>query len=392
MPLSDYIAKHAKPIVADWAAFARQHVPAAQRLQDRDLIGPARTILGAIASSLDEEAQAPAEPIGAAPSTIAEAAQVHGARRLGQSFTLDQMIAEYRVLRTSVVRDWTKSTRLAHADAIEQLTRFDTVVDHTSTETIKWFYGRVERGRDMLVAVLAHDVRTPLGAILASVDVLLHAGDLEGPALDSARQIRHSAMRLRLLANDLLDFTRTRLGSALPVAPEPLDFGDVCGRTVAELESLHSSAAVEVDCAGDLRGSWDPARLEQMLSNLITNAIEHGTRGEPILVTARGPPGPEIEIEVENSGPPIPAHVRHVMLDPLKHLPVLEPQLDGRTRGLGLGVFIARLIAEAHSGKIEFDSSREDRTIVRVRLPRAKPEPTAGSSTPANGTKEERKK
>jgi signal transduction histidine kinase len=375
MPLFDYITKHRQSILSGWATFARHDISAVRGLENREIVGPTDAVLETIARSLADPA-VPIESVGTAPSGIANAAHAHAELRTRQGFTLDQMIAEYRLLRGTVVRGWSRETRLAHSDAIDELARFDAAIDYTSTETLKWFYDRVERGRDLFVGVLAHDVRTPLGAILASVDYLLGTDELEGPSFDAARQIRSSATRLRLLANDLLDFTRTRLGSSLPLTREPLDLAEVCRDTVEELEALHPAATLVLRCSGDLQGSWDGARLEQLLSNLIANAIEHGTTAEPIRISVRGRPGDAV-IEVENRGPPIPEAIREVMLDPLKHLPLLEPQVNPRARGLGLGLFIARLIAEAHSGKIELDSKRTDRTKVRVELPRSTEPPSA---------------
>jgi signal transduction histidine kinase len=374
VPLSDYIAKNKESILSDWVAFARQHVPAARDLEDRELEDPTADVLAAIAARLGDTAD-PLAGVDTAPAAIVHAAHVHAELRLRQSFTLDQMIAEYRVLRAEVVRGWSHQTGLAHNEAIDELARFDAVIDHGSTETIKWFYDRVERGRDLFVGVLAHDVRTPLGAILASIDFLLGTDELAGDSLDAALQIRKSAARLRLLANDLLDFTRTRLGSALPLTREPLDLGPLCRETVKELEALHPAATIHLRCSGDLHGSWDGARLAQMLSNLIANAIEHGMAGEPIRVAARGRADADVVLQVENRGPPVPPAIREVMLDPLKHLPLLEPQVRSRARGLGLGLFIARLIAEAHSGRIELESKGGDRTRVRVELPRRVPPP-----------------
>jgi signal transduction histidine kinase len=371
MPLSDYIAEHMQSISSDWAAFARHQVPAAAQVEDVDLTGPTEAVLGSILLSLGEN-MTPIEGIGSPPPGIAEAAQAHAEHRLRQSFTLDQMVAEYRLLRTTVVRGWCRQTRFAHSEAIDELARFDAVIDHVSTETTKWFYDRVERGRDLFVGVLAHDVRTPLGAILASVDFLLATDELRGPSHDAARQIRNSTVRLRLLANDLLDFTRTRLGTPLPLIREPVDLGEICRDTVKELEALHPVAKLELRCSGDLHGSWDGARLAQMLSNLIANAIEHGTPGEPIRIRVRGR-DVVATIEIENPGPPIPDAIKEVMLDPLRHLPLLERQVNRRAQGLGLGLFIARLIAEAHSGRIEIESKRKDRTKVRVQLPRHEP-------------------
>ncbi len=361
MALSEYIEANTEPILSDWEAFAHSQIEPARALDTQALRSPAAQVLRAIAAHL---ALPRGEPLTAA-------AEQHAAERLAQSFSLDEMICEYRVLRTAVVRGWSRHTHLEPADAIEELARFSEALDRMSTETIKCFYERVERGRDLLVAILAHDVRTPLGAILASADTLLADEHLDVANRAAARRIRNSTLRLRNLANDLLDFTRTRLGAALPVAPAPTELGKICADTVEELETLHPKVRLELECRGDLEGVWDEARIEQMLSNIVANALEHGRRGTPVRIEAEAADDPTcVELHVLNRGAPIPPEVQRVMLDPLTQLPSLPSRQSRRTRGLGLGLFIARQIAEAHGGTLRIESSGRGLTDVSVRLPR----------------------
>ncbi len=385
MTLSEYIEANTEPILSDWEAFARSQTEPAHGLDAAALKTPAARMLHEVAAHLASRQEGrggrpPApRPTSSGAERIVAAARQHAAERLAQGFSLDEMILEYRVLRTAVVRGWSRHTHLERSDAIEELVRFDDALDRTTNEAIKWFYERVERGRDLLVAILAHDVRTPIGAILASADSLLADARLDAASSEAARRIRNSTLRLRHLASDLLDFTRTRLGATLPVTPSPAELGRICAATVEELQTLHPRAQLELDCRGDLQGVWDSARIEQMLSNIVANAIEHGLPGASIRIEAEATDEAHADVHVVNRGTPIPVAVQQVMLDPLTNLPSLPARETNRTRGLGLGLFIARQIAEAHGGRLRIESNEEGLTSVSVRLPR-RPSPSETSA------------
>src|SRR4029079_10719638 len=124
-----------------------------------------------------------------------------------------------------------------------------------------------------------HDLRNPLGAITSSANALALLTSVEDATVKSAAaRIRRSAKRMSLMVADLLDLTRTRLGTQIPISTAPVNMRDVCEGVLGELREVHRSALLEVAAEGDLQGECDGARLGQVVSNLVANAIQHGSK------------------------------------------------------------------------------------------------------------------
>ncbi len=222
---------------------------------------------------------------------------------------------------------------------------------------------RVLELQQQLLGMVGHDLRTPLNAIAGSAAVLARAPDLPTNRLRAAQRIVSSAGRMSRMIRDLLDYTRARVGG-VGVSPAPAHLGEICRRVAQEILAANPASAIRFAEEGDLEGEWDAARLEQVFSNLIANACHHGAGGAPVLVRALGSP-PGVLVEVHNDGPPIPDDV-------LPH--IFEPFRRGATDhatddGLGLGLFIARTLVEAHAGAIDVVTG-SDGTTFRVTLPR----------------------
>ena len=115
----------------------------------------------------------------------------------------------------------------------------------------------------------------------------------------------NSGTQMSKLIDNLLDFTRTRLGQALPVNRLEIDVAPVCQRVVAELSTAYPDRTIELSCSEYLRGSFDETRIGEMLSNLIANAIQHGDPTTPITV-AVSLEADHIVFRVHNEGTPIP--------------------------------------------------------------------------------------
>jgi signal transduction histidine kinase len=180
---------------------------------------------------------------------------------------------------------------------------------------------------------------------------------------------------MKRLIEDLLDLTRARLGGGIPVHRERIDLGNVCRETVEEARALHADRKIELEIDGDVTGEWDPARLSQMLANLVSNALQHGDEGAPVVVKATGRTA-NVEIVVHNNGPVIPERLRGRLFEPM----VRASEPDSRSGGLGLGLFIVREIVTAHHGEVEVSSTIEEGTTFRVRLPRPYPEAASWES------------
>lgn len=218
---------------------------------------------------------------------------------------------------------------------------------------------------EIFVGILSHDLRSPLTAIRASAELLLRfpADDRTSSA---ARRVLRSTERMTRMIEQILDYSRIRLGEGLPVDAGPADLGDLCRRVAAEVRAGHEDHRIDVHVLGDPVGLWDVDRLWQLLTNLLVNAAEHGSPGSEIRVSVDGRDPGNVLVEVASAGAVSPDLV------PVVFEAFQAPRDRGRSRGLGLGLFIAREIVTAHRGSIGLDA-RPDETIVRVKLPRQQP-------------------
>ena len=292
------------------------------------------------------------------------AAQTHAVLRAVSGFDINQLVAEYRALRATVLRLWIDTMSLEALD-MEDVIRFNEAIDQAVAESVGHFHAYVERGRNLLLGMLGHDMRSPLNTIVLTASHLaaLNAGEQVSQA--AARLIR-SGTSMQALLDDLVDFNRTKLGLGLEVTPSDIDLASVVADEVEQLRGAHPRQRIELEATGDTRGRWDGARLQQLLRNLVSNAIKYGSSNTPVRVTLRGEED-DVRLEVTNSGPPIDPSVLRQMFDPLKRG---SAPSDGHYSrgGLGLGLFIVREIATAHGGAVEVRSDGE--TTLTLRLPR----------------------
>src|SRR4029079_1482183 len=226
---------------------------------------------------------------------------------------------------------------------------------------------RAVRFGELLVGVVGHDLRNPLGAIMAAAGVLERRGDSDN-VLTPVRRIGASAHRMERMIAQLLDFTRIRLGGGLPLERTRVDLAEVTRSIIDELEPVYR-AGIVLQSSGDVTGIWDRDRLSQLLSNLTANACQHGTPGLPIDIVLDGAAGDVVRLEVRNGGV-IPADVLRVVFEPLRH-PGKGGKKRGGGSGLGLGLYITQEIAHAHGGTIHVESTEAGGTRFIVELPRA---------------------
>ena len=368
-----FIAENVDAIVDDFEAFARTAAPAATKLASDDLRDHAKVTLQAIAADMDT-AQTTHEQhlksIGDAEqrfSRVKETARMHAKHRFEQGFTLPEMFSEYRALRASVTIRWTAQLADSNRQDLFELTRFGEAVDEALTEAIGWYTRRLEDSRNLLIGVLAHDLRSPLSAVRMSADYLLRSDRLEHGELRAATRIASSSTRMVGYVSDLLDFTQTLLGAGLTIVRAPVDLTTVCQDVVDELQAAHPTATVKLEAGGNPCGQWDAARLSQMLSNLVANAINHGVPDRPVTVRVSEADGASV-VEVQNEGEPIRPEQLPTLFQPLRQSTPVHQRRPGSS-GMGLGLFIAREIAVAHGGTIDVASEADTGTTFTVRLP-----------------------
>jgi PAS domain S-box-containing protein len=225
---------------------------------------------------------------------------------------------------------------------------------------------RVQEFQERFLAILGHDLRNPLAAIDMGAGLLRQqtAGD---PAMARvADRMRSSSRRMSRMIEQILDLTRSRLGGGLEVARQPMELCAMLTGIVEELRTVHPSRSIELACAPPIGGTWDRDRLEQVFSNLVSNALHYGAKDAPVAVKAHLD-GAVVGGAGAHQGEPIPEPLRVSLFNPFR-----RGERDSRTKeteGLGLGLYISREIVLAHGGDIQVRSTPSEGTTFRVTLP-----------------------
>jgi signal transduction histidine kinase len=229
---------------------------------------------------------------------------------------------------------------------------------------------RAVRFSEMFVGILGHDLRNPLSGITTAASLVLSRTD-SAQVTKPIGRILSSAVRMSRMIDQILDFTRARLGRGIPLQRTQVDVAEVCRLAMDELKSgIQEHRDMRLEVRGDSVGWWDQDRLAQLLSNLVGNALQHGRPGTPVMVFIDGSQPDQVALAVQNEGC-IPPDVFPLAFEP--------PRGEGPTKregssGLGLGLYISKQIAMAHGGSIGVESkSTDDRTRFTVELPRTPP-------------------
>ena len=367
MRLGVFIQKNIEPILVEWEAFAATLLPEAAPLVLRD---HAPEILAAVVKDIaapQSSGQQSEKSRGRAPRvepTSATAAEAHAMLRAQAGFEVNQLVSEYRALRASVLRLWAE-VREPDLTAMEDMIRFNEAIDQAVAESVASYHGHVEQARNLLLGMLGHDMRSPLSTILATASYLagLNAGE---PVSAAAGLLVRSGASIRALVDDLTDFNRTRLGLGIRIRPSDIDLAASVADELEQLRAAYPVRRIELAVTGDCRGHCDGPRLQQVLRNLVSNAMKYGAPDAPVCVALLGEQA-EMCLEVTNSGPPIDLSAFREILDPLTHGAERRDRDD--LNSLGLGLFIVREIARAHGGEVKVRSAKNETTFA-VRLPR----------------------
>jgi signal transduction histidine kinase len=246
-----------------------------------------------------------------------------------------------------------------HLDAQERL---------TASEKALLDERRAAELREQFIAVLGHDLRNPLTAINASAELLMTM-PLGEKAARFSTLILSSAARMGGLIENVLDFARARLGGGLSVTRvADANLATMLEQVIAELRTAWPDRLIRSEIALGHPIACDSARIGQLLSNLLANALAHGDPAGPVRVHARSDER-SFELSVENSGDPIPPETIGRLFQPFSRASARPGQ-----EGLGLGLYIASQIARAHDGSLDVASTPEA-TRFTFRMPVAAPFP-----------------
>ena len=375
--LGRFIREDVAQIVEEWTSFAGTRIAASKGMTTLALHDHVEEILDFIADDL-ESAQTGSEQLqksqGNGPKAGGaqrSAAEVHADLRLDDGFDIDQMVSEYRALRACVVKLWGARKREWERADFDDLVRFNEAIDQAVAESLSRYTQTLDHSRNLFLGILGHDLRNPIGAILISGGRLADFGPLNAKQAALATRIKQSALRAVGILDDLLDLTRVQFGSDLPIHTDKMDMSVLSRQLVDEMRAAHPHRTIVLETTGDLEGEWDRLRMEQVLSNLISNAIAYGFNDSPVEVGVEGKPE-EVVLLVRNRGVPIPQGRMRAIFDSLLRGDQGGQEPEGSTH-MGLGLYITQKIVGAHGGTIGVTSSERDGTRFTVSLPRHHP-------------------
>jgi signal transduction histidine kinase len=217
--------------------------------------------------------------------------------------------------------------------------------------------------REQFIAVLGHDLRNPLSAVNATAELLVRRQS-DPDLVTAGQRLKRTVTRMARLIDDVMDFARGRLGGGIALSIQAIhDLGTYLQAAVDELKDANPSRTVLCEIAVTSTVQGDVGRLQQLLSNLLGNALAHGAEDLPITVRASNDAA-QVVISVTNGGNPIPGHLLSKVFEPY-----WRPSSSAPGGGLGLGLFICKQIVEAHAGTLEVSSNGEQGTCFTARIP-----------------------
>ncbi len=388
MRLAEFILANIEPILVEWEAFARSLLPG-KHMTINALRDDAASILLATVGDMQnlqslEQQESKSKGNGDSGSVTSDrlddASELHGMERVSAGFHITEVIAEYRALRASVLRLWRESIPEPHMSDLDDVTRFDESLDQSLAGGVGSYSKRIDESRQMFLAILSHDLRNPLSCIQMAAQVV----SMEIQDTDTAQAmsiVKRNADEMLQLVSDLIDFSSSGLGRAMPLNPAPFNLEQLCWEVLESFRTAHPGRKLCLQRDGDVNGIWDAGRIRQVVSNLVGNAIQHGPiEGTINLSITTNGMGPEVDHEgqmvvlsVHNGGEPIPAEYLPTIFDPLKRYATMEPTSQRNQGSVGLGLYIVREIAIATGGKVMVTSTAHEGTTFTVHLPRVPP-------------------
>jgi signal transduction histidine kinase len=269
-----------------------------------------------------------------------------------------------------VLRLWLPRLGKMTEEISNQMVRFNEAIDQALAESVVAYSSKADQTRELFLAILGHDLRMPLFSLALAGETLKRPHLSETQLSETGNRIRHSTRLMNSMVADLLGFTRTQLGSGMPIVLATLDVRTVCESALEDAAAAHPESRFELNATGNATGLFDGVRLHQLFANLLFNAAQYGARDRPVVLDIHGD-ARDVTVQVTNHGQPLPEASLSAIFKPLVQLPE-EGEHDERPRtSLGLGLFIAREIAEAHRGAIGVQSDAIKGTVFTVSLPKS---------------------
>jgi signal transduction histidine kinase len=377
MKLSTFIISNMEEILTEWDKFTRT-LDAGEPLSKKEVRDHAEQMLRAIALDIDTPQNAKQQQDksqGLSPDNLeVSGASIHGTVRQSNGFTLLQLTAEFRALRATVQRLWfALGNKLTDAHSAD-LIRFNEAIDQALAESVVTYAAQATRAKDTFLAILGHDLRSPLATIALSGSLLSQPGITKESVASIAPRIKRSASIMNSMVNDLLEYARAELGGEMPMTFANSDMADICRAAIADASAVHTNCEFIFDAQKSAFGSFDEVRLQQVFTNLLNNAAQYRGDEEPVTMTM-SPGDADVTIAIQNSGALIPKESIDAIFDPMVQLAIVDDQPERASTSLGLGLYIAKKITMTHNGSINVVSAAPTGTIFTVVIPRQQPTP-----------------
>lgn len=375
--LADLIERERGRIIARWKDRVLHTEAKAKGVSEPALQDSIPDLIREIVAALRREAP---QTLDQQAPEAAGVAREHGRQRYHIGFDLRVVVLEYDFLREVLFEVFDESgLPLCLADLRVVSTALSIgiaeAVDQYSIERENDLRARAaerERASEFerqLIGIVSHDLRSPLASILMAVELATRSGRFDEPTARQLGRIRLAAERATRLIADLLDFTRERNASRIPVKPQQVELRALVHAAIEEALGMFPGRIIRYHSEEPVEGHWDPDRITQVLSNLLTNAVKFSPPPTPVSIRTHADED-SVLLEVHNEGPPIPTSRMATLFEPFQ-------RGDPATRtgsSLGLGLYISRQIVLAHGGAIDVRSSEEAGTTFVVHLPLRAPE------------------
>lgn len=371
MRLAPFIRQRTGEILSAWDAFARTLEPSNEGWSEAILRDDALQLLEVIILAVEADTPSTHEAdlaIAAIVPNVETAAALHGALRRRTGFSLTQVTAEFRALRATILRLWLPVLGSVREVDCNDLIRFNDAIDQALGESVVMYAEHASRTKDTFLAVLGHDLRSPLATVLMGGEYLTRSTTGDEGTREMGTRIRRSGATMAIMIGDLLEFARSQLGGEIPIHLDLADIAEVAKWAVDDASAAHPECKFELQISGSTLSDFDSARIQQVLSNLLNNAAQFNLKNSPVSLMVYGSVD-GLTMMVHNFGMPILPAAMLSIFEPLVQFQPDAEYGDQPTTSLGLGLFIARQIVIAHGGAIDVKSDIATGTVFKVWIP-----------------------